>query len=53
MKKYKVLVGNKGYLVGDLEVAKEYAKRDSKVNFRAVVLDDNKVVARYERGEEK
>lgn len=52
MKEYKVLVNNKAMVVRDLAWAKEVAKRDSLVNFRAVVLEDGKVIARYEWGKE-
>ena len=40
MKDYKVLVNNNARVIKDLAWAKEVAKRDSLVNFRAVVLED-------------
>ena len=52
MKDYKVLVNNNARVIKDLAWAKEVAKRDSQVNFRAVVLEDGKVIARYEWGKE-
>ena len=52
MKEYRVLVNNKAMVIRDLEWAKEVAKREARVNFRAVVLEDGKVIARYEWGKE-
>ena len=52
MKEYRVLVNNNARVIKDLVWAKEVAKRDSLVNFRAVVLEDGKVIARYEWGKE-
>ena len=52
MKEYRVMVNNKVRAIKDLAWAKEVAKRDSLVNFRAVVLEDGKVIARYEWGKE-
>lgn len=52
MKDYKVLVNNNARVIKDLAWAKEVAKRDSLVNFRAVVLENGKVIARYEWGKE-
>ena len=52
MKEYKVMVNNKVSVIKDLAWAKEVAKRDSLVNFRAVVLEDGKAIARYEWGKE-
>ena len=48
--KYVVLVANKSKAFNNLEWAKEVAKRDSLVNFRAAVLENGKVVAKYEWG---
>ena len=52
MKEYRVMVNNKVSVIKDLDWAKEVAKRDSLVNFRAVVLENGKVIARYEWGKE-
>ena len=52
MKDYKVLVNNNARVIKDLAWAKEVAKRVSLVNFRAVVIEDGKVIARYEWGKE-
>lgn len=52
MKEYKILVGNKITVIKDLTWAKEVAKRESQVNFRATILDGNERIARYEWGKE-
>ena len=52
MKEYRVMVNNKVRVIKDLAWAKEVAKREALVNFRAVVLEDGKVIARYEWGKE-
>ena len=50
--KYVVLVANKSKAYSDLEWAKECAKRDSLVSFRATVFEGSEVVAKYEWGKE-
>ena len=49
---YKVRVANKVSVFKGLEWAKENARKASLVNFRAVVENNGKVVARYEWGKE-
>jgi hypothetical protein len=49
---YVVLVGSKSKSFNDLEWAKEVAKNDSLVNFRASVFEGNEVKAKYEWGKE-
>lgn len=49
---YKVRVANKVIVFKGLEWAKENARKASLVNFRAVVENNGKVVARYEWGKE-
>jgi hypothetical protein len=51
-KMYVVLVGSKSKSFNDLEWAKEVAKKDSLVNFRASVFEGNEVIAKYEWGKE-
>ena len=49
---YVVLVVNKSKAYNNLEWAKEVAKKDSLVNFRASVFEGNEVIAKYEWGKE-
>lgn len=49
---YKVRVVGKASVVKGLEWAKEIARKASLVNFRAVVENNGKIVARYEWGKE-
>lgn len=53
MEVYKVLYGNKSVLVKGLDMAKEYAQRQSIVSFRVSIFKDNKKVATYENGRAK
>ena len=51
MKRYKVLVANKGYMVIGLARALEFAQRESRVGNRVSVFDGNTKVATYQYGD--
>ena len=53
MKKYTILFANKTYCYSNLQIALDYAKRQSLVNFRVSVFDGNKKLATYEKGDVK
>ena len=52
MKTYKVLYANKSVLVKGLDRAREYAQKQSLVNFRVSIFDGNVKIATYENGKE-
>ena len=53
MKKYKILVLNKTYIMNNLELALDYAKRESLVGYRVSVLDGDVKIATYQGGDLK
>ena len=53
MKKYTILFANKTYCYGNLQIALDFAKRQSLVSFRTSVFDGNKKLATYENGDIK
>jgi hypothetical protein len=53
MRKFKILVNNKGYYMSNLTYALDYAKRESLVGGRVSVFENDKKLATYERGDLK
>ena len=53
MKKFKILLPNKTYLMTDLQKALDYARRESLIGYRVSVFDGNTKIATYQGGDLK
>ena len=53
MRKYKILINNKGYYMANLTYALDFARRESLVGGRVSVFEKDKKLASYYNGDLK